>query len=226
MLSAAETERLHSAGTALKELVDRFVFVGGAVTGILITDPGAPPVRETDDVDVIVQGNRRGYYLVEARLRELGFKHDHTGNSPLCRWRSGSLVLDVMPDDSAILGFSNRWYADAFATAEEVPVGSLRLRVIGAVWFLATKVEAFDGRGHGDYQASHDMEDIIAVVDGRPTIADEIQVAPAPVRTYLAARISKWLDDSDFTIALAGHVAGDLERADFVLHRLTQISKL
>ena len=226
MLNDAETRRLTAIAKALAELVDLVVFVGGAVTSILINDPGAPPVRETDDVDVVVRGNRHGYYVVEARLRELGFKSDHTGNSPLCRWRSGALVLDVMPDDSAILGFSNRWYAGAFEAAEMVSVGSYRLRIIGAVWFIATKVEAFDGRGQGDYQASHDVEDIIAVVDGRSSIVDEVAGADETVSKYLTARFRQWLEDSKFVVAVSGHVAGDSERGSIVLERMTRIAAL
>lgn len=39
----------------LGPLSDEMVFVGGCTTGLLISDPGAPPVRETRDVDVIVE---------------------------------------------------------------------------------------------------------------------------------------------------------------------------
>jgi hypothetical protein len=36
-----------------------------------------------------------------------------------------------------------------------------------SLYSLATKMEALKGRGGGDYVASHDMEDIITVLDGR-----------------------------------------------------------
>jgi hypothetical protein len=36
--------------------------------------------------------------------------------------------------------------------------------------FVATKFEAFHGRGNNDHLASHDLEDIITVVDGRPEL--------------------------------------------------------
>ena len=38
----------------LGPLRERVVFLGGATTGLLITDPAAPPIRPTEDVDVIV----------------------------------------------------------------------------------------------------------------------------------------------------------------------------
>lgn len=37
-----------------QQLRDELVFVGGAVTGLLITDPGQPTIRPTEDVDLIV----------------------------------------------------------------------------------------------------------------------------------------------------------------------------
>ncbi len=37
------------------DLADEMVFLGGCVTGLLVTDPAAPPFRATDDVDAIVQ---------------------------------------------------------------------------------------------------------------------------------------------------------------------------
>ncbi|MCU1328259.1 MAG: hypothetical protein JWN34_3629 [Bryobacterales bacterium] len=43
----------------------------------------------------------------------------------------------------------------------------LEVRVVTAPYFLATKIEAFLGRGKGDYLWSHDLEDLIFVIDGR-----------------------------------------------------------
>ena len=84
----------------LGELADEFVFVGGCATGLLITDPAAPPIRVTRDVDAIVQvASRAEYYHLSKRLRARGFQEDTTAGAPLCRWRSDQLILDVMPTD-------------------------------------------------------------------------------------------------------------------------------
>ena len=37
------------------ELCSRLVFVGGAVAGLLITDPAQPAIRPTEDVDLLAQ---------------------------------------------------------------------------------------------------------------------------------------------------------------------------
>ncbi len=203
--------RLHNIGHVLDaalllgDLADEVAFVGGASVALLLTDPAAPDVRPTLDVDVIVEAaTRAAYYRVAGRLRARGFAED-----VVCRWRHGALVLDVMPTDDAILGFSNRWYADALRHAVSMTVDGVTLRVASPAYFLATKLEAFRGRGNGDYLTSHDMEDLVAVLDGRPDIADEVQAADAAVRDYLAAAFAALLVDEDFLDALPGYLPPD-----------------
>jgi len=160
----------------LGDLADEMVFVGGCATGLLINDPAAPPIRVTRDVDAIVQVvSRAEYYQLSERLREQGFAEDTSDGAPLCRWVAGKVILDVMPIDTQILGFGNKWYASAAdnAAAISIPSGK-QIRMVSAPNFLITKLEAFEGRGGGDYLMSHDMEDIIAVLDGRRKIVEEI----------------------------------------------------
>ena len=61
----------------LGDLRERVVFLGGAATTLLITDPAAPDVRPTLDVDVIVEiGSGPDYYRLGQSLREIGFTED------------------------------------------------------------------------------------------------------------------------------------------------------
>lgn len=94
-------------------------FVGGAVAGLLITDPGQPAIRPTEDVDMIIHATARAdYQKIEAALRERGFVNDTSRDAPICRWRVGGVTVDVMPTLKEILGFSNPWYPHALATAQ------------------------------------------------------------------------------------------------------------
>jgi hypothetical protein len=86
----------------------------------------------------------------------LKLQEDHREGAPTCRWRSGDLPIDVMPTDERILGFSNRWYTPANVSAENIEIVGLRIRLITPIYFLATKLEAFRGRGNNDYRRSHD----------------------------------------------------------------------
>jgi hypothetical protein len=202
---------LESAAQKLRPLLPEIVFVGGCATGLLITDPGAAPVRRTYDVDVISEiASYADYVVFSERLRALGFEPDSREGAPLCRWLHGELVLDVMPLDPSILGFSNRWYADALRTAGEVALPSgLKLKAITAPYFLGTKIEAFRGRGHADYFASHDLEDFIAVIDGRPSLLQEVQEASPELRAFLADAVRGLLAASRFLDALPGYLAPD-----------------
>lgn len=59
------------------------IFMGGCATGLLFTDPDAPPIRVTKDVDAIVQVYTRAeYYQLSDRLKEKGFKEDQSEGAP------------------------------------------------------------------------------------------------------------------------------------------------
>jgi hypothetical protein len=95
-------------------------------------------------------------------LHTLGFTEDASEGAPICRWQHGEIKLDLMPLDEKILGFSNRWYKSAMDSAQEFEIGrDVRIRVVTASYFCATKLEAFKGCGKGDYLSSHDLEDLI-----------------------------------------------------------------
>lgn len=182
-------ELLELAAAALDGLLSEVAFVGGATVELWITDPGAPPVRATNDVDVVVEvATRSEFHSFEERLRERGFGPD-LEDGVICRWRhrDNGFVLDAMPTDASILGFANRWQAAALphAMARSLPSGAT-IRAIPPPYLLATKLEAFNGRGNNDFLASRDFADIITLLDGREELRDEITRSDTEVRRYLA----------------------------------------
>jgi predicted nucleotidyltransferase len=205
-------ERICLVAKRLGPLREQVVFLGGATTALLVTDPAAPPARPTKDVDVIIEVGSTVDYTINLRgqLLALGFREDSDEEAPLCRWVVDEVRVDVMPTQEHVLGFTNRWYAPAWrdATAHELPDGTT-IRVISAPHFVATKIEAFQNRGGGDHLASHDLEDLVFVIDGRPTIVDEVQSAPEKLREYLAQRVGALLASPAFIEALPGHLPGD-----------------
>jgi predicted nucleotidyltransferase len=143
--------------------------------------------RLTTDVDVIVEIASRGdYYRLSDSLRAAGFTEDTSEGTPVCRWIVDGVVVDVMPTDEEILGFSNQWYPQAVQSATlQVIAEDMAIRIVTAPYFLATKIDAFFNRGNGDFIASHDMEDIITLLDGRPEIVEEVTAAPEEVQEFL-----------------------------------------
>ena len=181
-------ELLEAAAHVLQPLLDELVFLGGCATGLLLTDPAASGLRPTKDVDTITEvATYAEYDKLSERLRQLGLTEDATEGAPLCRWRTGALIIDVMPTSEQVLGFSNRWYIPAIAAAQSMQLAELEIRVITPVYFLATKLEAFRARGQDDVRGSHDLEDVLTVIDGRPEIIEEVSSASKDVRDYIAA---------------------------------------
>jgi predicted nucleotidyltransferase len=216
---------------ALGKLCDELVLVGGCAASLLIDTPTAPPPRVTYDVDLIaVVAALRNYHALEAQFAERGFKRDVSADAPICRWRIGAIEVDLMPTDEAVLGFSNRWYAEAAATAMHLTLPSgTAINLISAPAFLATKFEAFRTRGKADLLLSHDFEDIINVVEGRLSIVEEVDAGGTALRTYLAQQFASIIAAPDYTNVLPGLVAFDdlhAQRIERVRQRIAALAAM
>ena len=215
----------------LGDLRDKVVFVGGCATGLFITDPAMPEIRATQDVDVIVEvASRMAYYWLEEELRLRGFKQDMSEDAPVCRWLIDRIKVDIMPTQEEILGFSNRWYLPAIKTADELQLeDDLTIRLVSPPYFLATKIEAFNGRGRGDYLASHDMEDIIRILDGRPEIVTEIWSSSDDLKNFLSQTFGTLLANVEFRDSIPGHLSPDRasqSRLPLLIKRLGEIAEM
>ena len=133
-----------------------------------------------------------------------------------------------MPTDAAVLGFSNRWYGAGIANAERMALANgERVSVFSIPYLFASKLEAFHGRGNGDFMASKDIEDAIALLDGCPDAERKIAVAPADVRRYLSQELTRLLADKTFLLSLEGHLSfgpGVRERLDRCLAIMRRIA--
>jgi len=218
---------LLGAAERLAPLLDQIAFVGGCATGLLLSDPAAAPVRPTLDVDAIVEvASYAEFMALEKRISDLGFHRPHGDGVPICRWVAGDLILDLMPTDPSILGFNNRWYRPALQNAQTARIGDHNIRIVTAPYFLATKLEAFHSRGKNDYRMSHDLEDIITVVDGRPELEKEVSLSGPELRQYLSDEFRLLLSDPGFLEALPGHLRPDAasqQRIGLVLERIHQM---
>lgn len=222
--------QLEAAASVLGPVVHEVVFVGGATVYLWITEPGTPPVRATEDVDVVCEvASRVEYYRLGDRLRERGLQ-EAAGEPVLCRWRSTDpqLVLDVMPTDASILGFSNPWYEEAISTAATIALDSgAEIRAAPPVVLVATKLCAWKGRGKGDLLGSLDIHDVLTLIDGRPELAAEIEAASPDLRAYVRGQLVELQVERDFDYVVEGATAGYgsvvTERASLVRERIHQL---
>jgi predicted nucleotidyltransferase len=229
-LDDPNVELLARMADALGDVCDQLVFVGGCATALLLSDPAAAGVRVTSDVDAVVSlASLPDYQRLGDSLRAKGFTQTMEEGDPPYRWRIAGMALDVMPVDEAVLGFTNRWYEATLRTASEVQLSAtLAIRLVSPACFLATKLEAFMDRGQGDYMMSHDLEDVLTVIDGRPEIVDDLAAADALLRSYVAGVISRLLADEGFVNALPGMIidGGVATRLPVVLDRLGRMALL
>lgn len=223
-MANSNTELLKAVVTKLGSYADEFVFLGGSTVGLFITDPASANIRPTKDVDGIVRALTYAEYIqVEAKIASLGFSRVE---DPICRWEIDGLLLDVLPVDGSFLGFRSRWFKEAVETSEnrEIETG-LKIRVISAVYLIATKLEAFNDRGNQDFLASRDLEDILTLVNGREELMAEIKSSEGPVREFIRSAFTSLLDDPKFLESIPGHLNPEPERTGIVMDRLRQIAQ-
>lgn len=209
------------------DLLSKVAFVGGCTTGLLLTDAfSMEQVRHTDDVDLIVHVvGQMGWARFQEELRTRGFTDDLFGHAPICAMKLGSLRVDFMPDDPDVLGFSNRWYSDALATARDHEIEpGIVIRLVSPVYFVATKLEAYKGRGNHDPLASQDIEDLLVLFDGRQQIVEELSTASAAVRNYITENIQALLKEPSFQYAVQSASLNDTGREEVLFERLEVVA--
>ncbi|WP_299758670.1 nucleotidyl transferase AbiEii/AbiGii toxin family protein [uncultured Pontibacter sp.] len=219
---AINIEVIKKVATGLQELREEMVFVGGATLSLYADDPAADAVRPTSDIDLSVSLAGYGAWnRLQERLQELRFYPDPSSRV-ICRFAYEGITIDVMPDDPAILGFTNPWYQPGLDQSVTVALaGDLHIRILPVAYFLATKFAAYHSRG-GDPRTSHDFEDIVYVTDNRLRLVEEIARAPKEVREYLQQEY-RAIRDSRYREEILGCHLMDQDRLPLLEERIEQI---
>ncbi len=202
---------LEPAAVTLGPLLDEVVFLGGASIHLWLSDPGAPPTRATDDVNVVsAVTTLPDYYRLGERLRTRGF-NESSDSSVICRWRHSAtgLLLDAMPLGEDVLGFTNPWYPHAIETAVErqLPSGT-RIRAATPSSIIATKLAAWQDRGENDMLASLDLHDILVLIDGRPQLPDKIASETTELQIYIVQELATLRTDRYFPYLIESALHG------------------
>ena len=205
------------------------MFVGGTVTALYPLE-GDVDVRPTLDVDCVVDvGSTAHYYAFIDRLLARGFRTCTDDGAPLCRLVYQEILVDVVPATSTAIGPTNRWYQEAILHAESHAIAAgVDIQAITPLYFVATKLEAFRGRGRGDYQASHDLEDLLGVIAGLSDLRTRIADATSDVATAVRDELVELRARDAFIDAVPAHFDGDVsgqERADELLEWLRSLRR-
>lgn len=211
---------IETVAKALGPFVNEVAFVGGATASFYVDLASAVELRPTDDVDCVIDVvSKSEYFELEQRLREMGFVNDR---SLICRWQISGVKFDLMPTNSEILGFENKWYqAGLDNKVEQILPSENKIFIFTLPYFLASKLEALNSRGGDDWRVAHDLEDILLVIDGSVNLVEEITSSKAEVKKYLSTQATELLSLRNINDLLNAHLshegASRIERAKKLL---------
>lgn len=220
--------RIAGIARALGALSSEVVFIGGAIAPILQTHPAIPRVRPTKDVDAVVASTRyASFHQLQIQLGQLKFKMDTSGKHAHRWFAPDGTPFDLVPAGDHLGGTGSEWDRMALETAVETEIEpGLSIRHASAPGFLALKWAAFWDRGVEDPFASHDLEDILALVVSRDTILEDISDAPQNIREHLRHGFGWLHGNPDRDDLVAGHLANaqsSKQVADLLRERIERI---
>lgn len=181
-----QIENLEKVAQILASVPERFVFTGGGTIVLYVDEIVRDELRPTKDVDCVVEiFSRTEYYRLATMLREVGLSECSEPDAPMCRWEYEELLIDIMPCGAEVLGFSNRWYVEGLKNliVYTLPSGR-KIDIFSPLYLLASKIEAFLGRGQSFY-FSKDIEDIIVLLDASEALPKEFEAAEGEVQLFV-----------------------------------------
>lgn len=209
---------------ALQHIKQDMVFVGGAVVSLYTDDPAADEIRPTQDIDMTINIiNLSHWEKVQTQLGALDFHPDPFGNA-ICSYKYKDIPVDIMATEDGPLGPANRWYKIGFENLWTSKAKDQEIKILSAPCYLATKFEAFNDRG-SDYRISHDIEDIIYVLDNRMGIVEEIENDDTRIANFIKEQLQNIVNNGLLQEVLMAHIHPLMleERLPIVEEKITQI---
>lgn len=224
-------EMLQLVAHGLTKMKDEVVFIGGSVAELYAHDPELSDIRTTLDVDCIIEiSSYMEYSVLEEELRALGFQNDRTPNAPICRKIYRGVVVDIMPTNQDILGFTNIWYQEGIKhKIKKALPNATTIYVLPVEYYIATKFAALENRGGRDIRGSHDLEDIVYIMDNVLELQNSIiQSKNNHLRTYLKEQCAKLLQNNNIREIIYSSLPylSEEERVDMILDIIKSIASL
>ena len=197
--------RIKAISRILKSIKKDVVFVGGATVSLYV-DSKSSEVRPTDDVDVVIElAAYNNYTQLEEELRKVGFENDKESGI-ICRYMVQGIIVDIMPTNSDVLGFSNRWYEEGFENAISIMLDDDEVKIFSFPYFIATKLEAFKNRGNNDFRFSSDFEDIVYVLENNSNAENQLSNLPEQLKEYFSKTFQDLINQQDWEEGLYAHL--------------------
>lgn len=192
MIRETLVARLERAAEDLQVVRLPMVLVGGATMPLYVDDDGITMLRETRDVDVMVEAaSYEEFSALEERLRAAGFRQRLLENGPRCRWYKGDMQYDIVdvrtdhPEDT--------WARPTGEGIERRLLPSGRhLPLLSPGRFLAAKIAALRDRGGSHWYESSDFEDIVLLLESHADLRAWLSRTPANA----ARAVSMWASNA------------------------------
>ncbi len=211
---------------ALGELNERVVYVGGAVVSLYVNDLAAGDVRPTKDIDISVDiATVAELENIRLELVKKGFTQT-ADDDVMCRFRYHDIAVDVMGTTAVGWAPANPWFAPGFHYAERIIVEEASIRILSLPYFLAAKFSAYHDRGNNDPRTSHDIEDIIYILDNRMDLVEQIEQSHGEVKIFLKEQFKQMLKNDLFQEAIRANLFYETqtERFQMVREKLQHIT--
>ena len=204
-VSSVSLKEIKIVASALSQVRDSFVFVGGASLPFYLPKLYQSEVRPTNDIDVVVEAlTRIDATKLEKQLLKIGFQNEE---GYIGRFRYQGIVVDLMSTSKEAFDCENIWYKEGFDHAVVVEKSPI-IKVMSLPYFLACKFEAFRSRGNNDYQASKDMEDIVGLLDvaAQDLLENVLKNSNQKLNEYLKKQFQMLSTSEEFKDAVPGNL--------------------
>ena len=214
-----------SVAKALGNLLEKVVFVGGAVVSLYIDDPAADDVRPTKDIDLTFEIlSVSDLEELRQKLNERGFKQSHK-DKVACRFRLDDKKVDVMSTEAVGWAPANRWFKEGFKQAYDHNLENEKIKLLPFPYFLATKFEAFDSRGGHDARGSHDFEDIVYLLNYTSNFDELILGTDNNVKSFLISCLKEITESKKLQEAVKANLYFEDQevRFEMILNKIIKI---
>ncbi len=215
---------IETIANALGDLNDQVVYVGGAVVGLYVDEPGAPEARPTKDIDIVVEiASAYQLEVFRQKLAERGIQFT-SDEKVVCHFTYQNILLDVMATKEIGWAPANPWFQNGFKSAQIHRLGNVQIKIMLLAYYLAAKLTAFKNRG-GDPRTSHDFEDVVYILDNRTTLIADILESDDDVKFFLISEFNAMLTDAILQEAVLAHLelATQTERYEMLVRKLQKI---
>lgn len=217
-------DAIKTVAMALGEMNQQIVFVGGAIAGMYVDDPGAPEMRPTKDIDIVFEiTSLLELEDLRRRLAERGFQFAKD-EKVMCRFIYKDILIDVMSTKNVGWAPANPWFKSGFDFAETIFLDEIKIKIMPFCYYLASKFVAFKERGT-EARTSHDFEDIVYLLDNRLTLTKDILGSQEDVKIFLINEFSAMLNEESLQEAVLAHLEPEFQtqRYKMLIQKLKEI---